>query len=76
MERPSNWEGEAQRNPGEKPVKLERCRHYNKCLRYTEMTLDWTALDCQNCPAYEKLNLLEAVKYWMVKSIGLGKREA
>ncbi len=30
-----------------------RCKHFEECLRYTEMTLDAQALNCENCPAYE-----------------------
>jgi len=50
-----------------------KCKHFEGCLRYTEMTLDWTALNCEGCPAYEKLNILKAVKNWMVSKVGLGK---
>ena len=31
-----------------------RCTNHEKCLKYTEMTLDWTAHICYNCPAYEE----------------------
>jgi len=33
---------------------MKRCRHYDDCLRYVEMTLD--------CPAYERPSLPEKLK--------------
>lgn len=40
-----------------------KCKRYEECLRYTEMTLDWTALNCKGCPAYKKSNIPRSLKY-------------
>jgi len=29
------------------------CRNFDKCVKYTEMTLDSNAISCGDCPAYE-----------------------
>ncbi|WP_304328109.1 hypothetical protein [Candidatus Culexarchaeum yellowstonense] len=50
-----------------------RCKHYDECLKYSEMTLDSSALNCEGCPAYEKTNIYEVIKHWLVRKIGLDK---
>jgi len=50
-----------------------KCKHYEECLRYTEMTLDSTALNCEGCPTYEKTNIYGVIKCWLVSRIGLDK---
>jgi len=32
---------------------MKDCVHLEKCVKYTEMSLDPRAVDCEDCPAYE-----------------------
>ncbi len=40
-------------SPPATPATPPTCRYLESCPRYSEMTLDANAVDCEGCPAYE-----------------------
>lgn len=41
------------------------CRNFPDCVKHTEMTLDWTAVSCDGCPAYAKRGLVSRILGWL-----------